>query len=153
MNGPRIVDPDQGEWIEVRPQLHEGTRRVAGHLRIIERSPERVVAYTRYDPGLVIEKHSHFANEVIFVLEGELFLDERRCLPGTTVVLERGTPIGPIIAGPEGAVLFECFDGETGHVSEDYEGFLRILEERRIEVLPEPDASVPAQGAGRRPTE
>ena len=67
MSGLRITPPEQGEWMEVRPQLH-GTRRVAGHLKIIERSAERVVVYTRYDPDLVIEKHSHLSNEVIFVV-------------------------------------------------------------------------------------
>lgn len=148
MAGLRITDPDEGEWIEVRPQLH-GSRRAAGHLRIIERSADRVVAYTRYDPGLVIEKHSHLANEVLFVLEGELSVDGRLCRPGTTLVLEKGTPIGPIIAGPEGAVLFETFDGETGHVSEDSEGFLRLIEERGITILPEPDPTVPPQGGER----
>jgi len=134
--------------MEVRPQLH-GDRRVAGHLKIIERSPERVVVYTRYDPGLVIEKHSHLANEVIFVIEGELIIDGRVCPAGTSLVLDKGTPFGPVVAGPQGTVLFECFDGETGHISEDYEGFLRIIEERGITILPEPDTSVPAQGAGR----
>jgi hypothetical protein len=146
----RITGPDEGEWMEVRPQIHRDGRRVAGHLRIIERSAERVVVYTRYDPGLVIEKHSHLANEVLYVLEGELIVDERVCSAGTTLVLESGTPFGPIVAGPEGTVLFETFDGETGHVSEDYDGFLKILAERGITVLPEPDDTVPAQGAGRR---
>lgn len=117
----RITEAAEGEWLEVRPQIHHGTRRVAGHLKIIERSPERVVVYTRYDPGLVIEKHSHLANEVLFIVEGELFVGERRCPAGTTIVLEKGTPFGPITAGPQGTVLFETFDGETGHVSEDYE--------------------------------
>jgi len=144
----RITDPEQGEWIEVRPQLH-GDRRVAGHLKIIERSAARVVVYTRYDPGLIIEKHSHLANEVLFVLEGELIVGDRVCKAGTTLVLEKGTPFGPVIAGPEGTVLFETFDGETGHVSEDYEGFVRLIAERGITILPEPDESVPAQGAGR----
>ena len=148
MAGLRITPPEQGEWMEVRPQLH-GDRRVAGHLKIIERSTERVVVYTRYDPGLVIEKHSHLSNEVIYVLEGELIVDDRICPAGTALVLEKGTPFGPITAGPQGTVLFECFDGETGHVSEDYPGFLRLIAERGITILPEPDATVPAQGAGR----
>jgi hypothetical protein len=145
----RITNPDEGEWIEVRPQIHQDGRRVAGHLKIIERSDERVVVYTRYDPGLVIEKHSHLANEVLFVLEGELIVDGRVCAPGTALVLEKGTPFGPLVAGPEGTVLFETFDGATGHISEDYEGFLEILKDRGITVLPEPDSTVPAQGAGR----
>lgn len=144
----RITKPEEGVWMEVRPQLHEG-RRVSGRLKIIERSPERVVVYTRYDPGLLIERHSHLSNEIIFVVAGELTVGDCLCSAGTTLVLERGTPIGPILAGPEGAVLFETFDGETGHVSEDYDGFLRMLAERGITILPEPDESVPAQGAGR----
>jgi len=150
MTALRITDPEQGEWMEVRPQIHPGGRRVSGHLKIIERSAQRVVVYTRYDPGLVIEKHSHLANEVLFVVGGELIVDGRVCLPGTTLVLEKGTPFGPVVAGAEGTVLFETFDGETGHVSEDYEGFLRILSDRGITILPEPDETVPAQGAGWR---
>lgn len=150
MAGLRITEANEGEWMEVRPQIHADGRRAAGHLRIIERSDERVVVYTRYDPGLVIEKHSHLANEVIHVLEGELSIGDRVCRPGTTIVVDKGTPFGPIEAGPEGAVIFETFDGETGHVSEDYEGFLRLIAERGITVLPEPDATVPAQGAGRQ---
>ena len=147
----RITDPDEGDWLEARPQLHADGRRVSAHLRIIERTDERVVAYTRYDPGLVIEKHSHLANQVIFILEGQVTVGDRLCTPGTTLVLEKGTPIGPLTAGPDGTVLFEIFDGETGHVPEDPSGFLRILEDRNIRILKEPDESVPAQGAGRDP--
>lgn len=145
----RIFDPDTGERLEARPQIHGGSRRVAAHLRIVERSTDRVVAHTRYDPDLVIERHSHLANEVIHVLEGEIIVDGRRCPAGTILVLEQGTPFGPVVAGAQGAVLFEVFDGETGHVAEDPEGFLRLCAERGIETLAEPDRSVPDQGAVR----
>jgi hypothetical protein len=146
MKGPRITRPEQGDWIEVRPQQH-GDRRVAGHLKIIEKSPERVVVHTRYDPGLVIERHSHLANEIIFVIDGELHIDGEVCPAGTTLVLEKGTPFGPVEAGAAGAEIFETFDGETGHISLDYEGFLRLLAERDIRLLPETEASLPAQGS------
>jgi len=112
----RISGPDDGDWMEVRPQIHPGGRHVAGPLKVIERSEDRVVVYTRYDPGLVIGK---------------------------------GTPFGPIVAGESGTVLFESFDGETGHISEDYDGFLAILAERGMTILPEPDETVQTQGAGR----
>ena len=84
---------------------------------------------------------------MILVLEGELCVGDRRCGAGTTLVLEKGTPFGRVVAGETGAVLFETFDGEPGHVSEDYTEFLRIIEQRGITVLREPDPSVPAQGA------
>jgi quercetin dioxygenase-like cupin family protein len=150
MAGLRITGPDGGERLEVRPQLC-GDRRAAGHLRIIERTPQRVVVHTRYDAGLVIEKHSHRVDELIYVLDGEIMLGERRCGAGTTAVLEKGTPMGPIVAGAQGAVLLEVFWGEPGHVSEDPAGFARLLEERGIQVLPEPDPSVPPQGRPRAP--
>ncbi|MFK7899012.1 MAG: cupin domain-containing protein [Myxococcota bacterium] len=142
----RITNPDEGDPLEARPQILADGRRAAAHLRIIERNEDRVVSYTRYDPGLVIEKHSHLANQVIYVLEGEVMVDDRLCIAGTTLVLEKGTPIGPLTAGPEGTILFEIFDGDTGHVAEDPEGFQRILEERKIRILPEPDHSIAAQG-------
>jgi hypothetical protein len=143
--GLRITGPEDGEKLEVRPQLQAG-RRVAGHLRIIERSPQRVVVHTRYDPGLVIEKHSHRADEVIYVLEGELIVGERRCPAGTTLVLEKGTPFGPVIAGERGAVLFENFSGEPGHLAEDRAGFQRLVEQRGITILPETDPDLAPQG-------
>lgn len=142
----RITLPDEGQRMEVRPQLH-GDRRAAAHLRIVERTEERIVIHTRYDPGLVIEKHSHLSNEIIFVVAGELHVDGRVCPTGTTIVLEKGTAFGPLAAGPAGAILFEVFDGETGHVSEDAEGFRRLIEERGITILPEADSSLPAQGS------
>jgi ChrR-like protein with cupin domain len=146
----RITEPGGGESLEVRPQLCAG-RRSAGHLRIIERSPGRVVVHTRYDPGLLIERHSHLADEVILVLEGELYVDQRRCGAGTVLVLERGAPFGPVTAGERGAVIFEVFSGEPGHVSLDPAGFARLLEQRGIRLLPESDPSLPAQGGGTIP--
>jgi hypothetical protein len=145
MTGLRITPPEDGTWIEIRPQLH-GSRRVAGRIKLIEQSPERVVAHTRYEPGLLIERHSHLANEVIFVIAGELRTDGTRCPAGTTLVLEQGTPFGPVEAGPEGAELFECFDGPPGHVSLDYAGFLDLLDSRGVTLLPEVHAGLPDQG-------
>jgi hypothetical protein len=43
-------------------------------------------------------------------------------------------------------VLFECFDGEPGHVSLDPDGFAHLLAQRGIALLPEPDPGLPAQG-------
>ncbi|MEZ4332627.1 MAG: hypothetical protein R3F35_12775 [Myxococcota bacterium] len=145
MTGLRITRGEAGEWIEIRPQRH-GERRVAGRIKLVEQSPERVVAHTRYAPGLLIERHSHLANEVIFVIAGELRVDGERCGAGTTLVLEQGTPFGPVEAGPEGAELFECFDGPPGHVSLDDDGFLALLAARGITLLPETHASLPDQG-------
>ena len=86
------------------------------HQKSIERSPARSVVYTRYGSGLVLEKHSH---EAIHILEGELMVGDVRCKPGTTIVLETGTPFGPLIAGPgragdEVPVAVAAFSGING---------------------------------------
>ena len=54
----RITRPDDGPWIEVRPQLH-GERRVAGHLQIVERTDDRIIVFTRYDveKAVVLSPH------------------------------------------------------------------------------------------------
>jgi len=146
MTGPRITHLDDMEWREIRPQVHRG-RKVALHQKSIERADARSILYTHYGPGLVLEKHSHKANEVIHILKGELMVGEVRCTPGTTIVLETGTAFGPLIAGDDGCLLFEVFDGAPGHISEDFEGFQRICEEQGITVMPEEHPDVPAMGS------
>lgn len=101
---------DDVEWIEALPQ-RQGERRLAIHLKILVSEPDRLVSFTRYDPGLVVEPHFHGGDEVIYVLEGEMTICARRCPAGTAVLLRRGTPTGPILAGPEGTTMLEVFFG------------------------------------------
>ena len=58
MSGLTIEHLGDIPWQEARPQM-QGGKRVAVHIKQIQRTPERVVLYTRYDPGLVLERHSH----------------------------------------------------------------------------------------------
>ena len=97
MPGLSIKHTDDISWREVKPQSH-GYRRAAVHVKTIDRSPERVVLYTRYDPGLVVERHGHRGDEVIFVLEGDLMVGDLPARAGSTIILERETPFGPLIA-------------------------------------------------------
>lgn len=116
-------------WREVKPQRH-GDRRVAVHNRLLFNVPGRRVLYTRYDPGLVIERHTHAGDEVIFILEGEAQFGDRHCRPGDCLFLEKGATIGPTIAGDQGTVLFEVFiDGYAATPVDDAE-FQRLLAAR-----------------------
>ena len=56
-----------------------GDRRASVHIKFLEWTPERFVAYTRYDPGLVLERHGHSSDHLVFVLEGELTVGDRVC--------------------------------------------------------------------------
>ena len=71
------------------------------------RIPERIVIHTRYDPNLIVERHAHQADQVIFVLDGEMTVGDRFCPKGTAIILETGAVFGPLVAGPEGAELLE----------------------------------------------
>src|SRR4051795_6633599 len=90
-DGPalKFVHTDEVEAQEVVAQLH-GDRRVGVHLKFLEWSKERMVAHTYYDPGLILERHAHASDALIFIIEGEVGIGGRSCPAGTLVVLEQG---------------------------------------------------------------
>jgi len=122
---------DDLPWHEVRAQQH-GDRRAAVNLRFLEMSPTRTVIYTRYDPGMVLERHGHASDHVIFILEGSLLVGDRWCPPGTMVLLEHGAEFGPLEAGPDGTLLLEFYTGDPSPVPSDPDGFEALLEARGI---------------------
>lgn len=141
---PRLafVDADAVPYTEVVAQMH-GDRRTSVHVKFLEWTPERFVAYTRYDPGLVLERHGHASDHLVFVLDGELTVGDRVCGPGTLVVLERGAAFGPLIAGPEGCTFLEHYAGDVTPVPVDKEGYAALLAERGIVRLPNLDFDRP----------
>ena len=66
-------------------------------------------------------------------------------------MLELGATFGPLIAGDEGALLFEVWMGDPGPVPADKEGYYALLKERGIVRLPNPVFTKPAT-APRTPT-
>ena len=130
----KFVDAPDVPFTEVVAQLH-GDRRASVHIKFLEWTPDRFVAYTRYDPGLVLERHGHSSDHLVFVLEGELTVGERLCRPGTLVVLEHGAAFGPLIAGPEGCTFLEHHSGDVTPVPVDKAGYQALLAELGIERL------------------
>jgi hypothetical protein len=120
-----------------------GDRRVSVWEKYLEWTPERLALYARYDPDMVIERHGHMSDHIVFVLEGDLTIGDRPCPAGTHVVLERGATMGPIVAGPSGALLYEIMLGDPRAVPADEEEFARLCAARGIEPLPNPPIDVP----------
>ena len=145
----RITHLDDIDWQEVKAQQH-GDRRVSVWEKYLEWTPDLMVLYARYDAGMLIERHGHRSDHIVYVLEGEITVGEQRCPPGTNIVLERGAAFGPIVAGPTGALLFEIMLGDPRSVPADPEGFARLCAERGIEPLPNPPIEVPAFHRDRR---
>jgi hypothetical protein len=142
---PRLafVHIDDVPWTEVIAQLH-GDRRVSVHEKFLEWNAQRMVVLGRYDPRVVIERHGHASDHLVYVLEGELLVGERRCPPGTLIVLEVGAKFGPLVAGDGGALLFEVWMGDPRPVPDDKEAYYALLKAKGIVRLPNPAFRKPA---------
>lgn len=138
----KIVHIDAVEWQEVKAQQH-GDRRVSVWEKYLEWTPDLMVLYARYDPGMLTERHGHLSNHIVYVLEGEIAVGDVRCTPGTNIVLEKGANFGPIEAGPDGAVLLEIMTGDPRAVPADPKGFAGLLAARGVVPLPNPPFRAP----------
>ena len=148
---PRLafVHVDDVPWTEVVAQLH-GERRVSVHEKFLEWTPQRMVVLGRYDPNVVIERHGHASDHLVYVLEGELQVGDRLCPAGMLIVLEHGARFGPLIAGPAGALLFETWAGNPRPVPADKDEYYALLKARGIVRLPNPKFVKP-ETAPKRP--
>ncbi len=149
--GPLISSIDEHPWHEVKAQSHDG-RRVSVWEKFLEWSPDRLVIYARYDPGMVVERHGHASDHFVFVVGGEITVGDRICGAGTHITLELGAVFGPITAGPEGATLYEIMCGDPRARPADPEGFRALLAERGITPLPNPPVPWPDWLAARTDT-
>jgi hypothetical protein len=150
-DAPRLafVHEAQVPWQEVLAQRH-GERRVSVHEKFLEWTDRRMVVLGRYDPHVVVERHGHASDHLVYVLEGELLVGDRACPAGTLVVLEQGAVFGPLVAGESGALLFETWAGDPAPVPADKPGYLALLAERGIERLaPPPIVRPPTAPRGR----
>src|ERR1700735_370597 len=105
--------------------------------------PQYLTIYARYDPGMVVRRHGHFSPHVVFVLEGEVSLGDRRCPAGTHIELPLGAAFGPVVAGPEGAVMFEVMMGGSRSWGGEPEACAAALAARCAEASPAPPLVFP----------
>ncbi|MBV8951147.1 MAG: hypothetical protein JOZ99_09750 [Actinobacteria bacterium] len=139
----KITHIDDVPWQEVKAQQH-GERRVSIREKYLEWTPGLMVLYARYEPGMLVERHGHRSDHIVYVIEGEITVGGVVCRPGTNIVLEQGAVFGPIEAGPDGAVLLEIMMGDPRAVAADPDGFGRLLAERGVTPLPNPPVEAPA---------
>ena len=138
----KITHVEDVEWQEVKAQQH-GDRRVSVWEKYLEWTPDLLVLYARYDPGMLIERHGHMSDHIVYVLEGEITVGDERCEPGTNIVLEQGAVFGPIEAGANGALMLEIMMGDPRAVPADPDGFVALLAERGVTPLPNPTITAP----------
>lgn len=107
-------------------------------------APQYLTIYARYDPHMVVRRHGHFSPHVVFVLEGEVTFGDRLCTAGTHIELPLGAAFGPVVAGPEGAVMFEVMMGDPRSWGDDPAAFEAALGSQGAMALPDPPLAFPA---------
>ena len=130
------------EWHEVRVMLVNGVRSVVKN-RFVDFGEHRTICHTWYDAGIALARHSHFTEEIIYILSGGIHIGEVWCPEGTVIVLEPGTYFGPLVAGPDGAYLLESFRGVGLRSGQDRTGFDEVAAQLGVEPLPDPPFNPP----------
>ncbi len=143
----RFYEMSDAQHQDVVVQMH-GKTEVGVQLRIFEWNADRMIARTHYDPNIVLQRHSHASDTLLYILDGEVSIGGRSCPAGTQVVIPKDVPFGPLIAGPEGCTFLESYAGDFTATSYDREGYDQLLAERGIIPVPTAKLEVPEEAAG-----
>ena len=106
--------------------------------------PQYLSLYAKYDPGMVVRRHGHFSPHIVFILEGDCWFGDTHCPAGTHIELPFGAAFGPVVAGDEGAVMFEVMLGDPRSWGDEPEAFESVLAEKGVTPLPDPPLEFPA---------
>jgi len=131
-----VMPIEDASWYEVLHQQHPDGRVVCIRQKAIERSAERNMFWTLYEPGFVLRQHVHVSDQITHLVEGEFRSGDTLCKAPAVLVLKKGALFGPVVAGPKGALLLEIFIGSSDSSPTDMPGFQRLLEEKGIRQLP-----------------
>ena len=133
---------DDEKWQPVRAiELPTGPAYVRE--KWLEFSDKCLSLYAKWDPGMMIHKHGHNSEHVVFVLSGSMTCGDVECKAGMHITLEQGAAFGPFVAGPEGVELFEVMMGDPRSFPADTEGFEKLLAEMGARRLPNPPIDMP----------
>jgi hypothetical protein len=137
-----FVHAEDRPYVDVKSQM-QGDRRAAVWLKMLDLHPERAFFHTRYDPGLVLQRHGHRSHHYLFIIEGTVFFNDEACRPGSLINLPLGATFGPVVVGDEGAEIIEVYFGDCRPVPADSEEWEKVKQERGITELPKPKLDVP----------
>jgi hypothetical protein len=105
--------------------------------------PQYLSLLAVFSPGMIVRRHGHLSPHVIYIIEGGAWYQDRWCPKGTHIELPFGAAFGPIVAGPEGATMFEVMMGDPRSWGDGPELIQQVLEEHGVQVLPDPPIALP----------
>ena len=141
----RHIDDPELRWQQCKRQRNaDGTEASVWEKWLaFSPDPQYLSLYARYDPGMIVRRHGHHSPHVVFVLEGELWVGDRRCPAGTHIELPHGAAFGPLRAGDDGAVLFEVMLGDPRSWGDRPELYEAALADAGAEALPDVELDYP----------
>jgi len=142
VTSPRFVHLDDLDWQECRRQQHPDGRRSVWE-KWPEFSEKYLSIYARWDPGMIVQRHGHNSDHLVFVVAGEMTCGDVRCTPGMHIALDQGDVFGPFVAGPDGVTLLEVMMGDPRSFPADEDEYHRFLAARGVEQLPNPPIELP----------
>jgi len=142
---PRFRHLDDVEWRQVRAQRNADGTEAFVHEKWVAYSadPQYLSLYARYDPGMIVRRHGHHSPHVVLILEGSCTFGDQECGPGMHIELPYGAAFGPIVAGPDGAVMFEVMMGNPSSWGDRPEAFEAALAAAGATALPHPAYAPP----------
>ena len=99
-------------------------------------------AHVFYEPGMVVRRHGHRSNHIVFVLGGDGWIGSEPVGPGMHIHVPLGAAFGPIVAGPAGLICWELSFGEFGGWGDQPELYEREIAARGVSPLPDPPLEI-----------
>ncbi len=139
-----LDDPDV-PWQKVKAQRNADGSESFVHEKWLAFSadPQYLSLYAKYDPGMIVRRHGHFSPHIVFVLDGSITIGGTPCPAGTHVELPNGAAFGPIVAGPDGATMYEVMMGDPRSWGDRPEAFQEALAAQGAEALADPALEYP----------
>ena len=146
MTGPPSVAAfrhvDEIDWTPVQRQ-----RNADGSVSVVREKwpiirPGALSAYVHYEAGMVVRRHGHRSNHVVFVLGGGAWIGGDWTTTGTHIHVPLGAAFGPIVAGPEGLTCWELSFGEFGGWGDQPERYEREMQRLGATPLPDPPLDI-----------
>ena len=80
---------DGEKWQEVRALEIDGRRAVVRE-KWLDFTPAFLSLYAEWDPGMMVHKHGHNSDHVVYVIKGEMTCGDVVCKAGMHITLEKG---------------------------------------------------------------
>jgi anti-sigma factor ChrR (cupin superfamily) len=81
-------------------------------------SSSPLIVLSKFEPGEVVEPHTHGTNYFEYVIEGQQTVGKVTFGPGDIRLVKGGTGYGPIVVGPEGCTVLIVFQNATGSMTQ-----------------------------------